>query len=381
MTMRTTFSRTSNLALRLLAATSVPLMLMAPLAQAFDDVPSFMKEVAVNEGPPPPASQIAFNNVYHLNESMLNIYNNSLAMFQKNLRDRHPIILGLFTGKGGRFVLYRPGQEPLEAPSPPAVYRMAKACGHCGMATYELVAPYCGGQAKIDSSWQGPMRSYRTEVQVALDSMDNLDTTAENRELLKKSLQHVIAFMDKCLQSKDFTYQDVETYARGFKPIAAQLITLASSTQVGHWYKVLEEWKKMIGPDWDKTYALSNSIYVARQNNILFSVLVQFMGEKTINDRLLLLETTDFTTTPDEMLTAMTRIIADRALGKVFFNDYYLMDYELLAGGGRRAIEAEAAKRGAKAILPPLVPFNSRQWPMRIDLKSGTGAATLEDVK
>ncbi len=381
MTTRAKFSRFSHRALRLLTAVSVPLMLMAPFAQAADTVPSFMQEVAVNEGPPPPASQIAFNNVYRLNDSMFDIYGNSLAMFQQHLRDRHPIILGLFSAKGGRFVLYRPNHEPLEAPSPPAVYRMAKACGHCGMATYEIVAPYCGGQAKVDSSWKGTMQWYRTQVQTALDSIESLDTTTENRELFRKSLNHVATFMDKCLKEGDFTYQDVETYARGFKPIAAELIALASSTQVGHWYKVLEEWKQLIGKDWDKTYALSNSIYVARQNNILFSVLVQFMGEQAMNDRLLLLETTDFTTTPDEMLTAMTRIIADRALGKVFFNDYFLMDYELLAGGGRKAIEAEAAKRGVKPILPPLVPFNSHQWPMRIDPKSGTGAATLEDTK
>jgi len=32
----------------------------------------------------------------------------------------------------------------------------------------------------------------------------------------------------------------------------------------------------MLGADWDKTYAASNTIYVARQNNILFSVLAQY---------------------------------------------------------------------------------------------------------
>jgi hypothetical protein len=158
------------------------------------------------------------------------------------------------------------------------------------------------------------------------------------------------------------------------------LIALASSTQVGHWYKVLEEWKGMLGSDWDNTYGLTNSIYVARQNNILFSVLMQFMGPKAVNDRLLLLETTDFTATPDVMLDGFIRIVSDRALGKVFYNDYRLMDYELLGGGGRKAIEAEAAKRGQKANLPPLVPFNSTEIPWKHDPSSGTGPATMEEV-
>jgi len=40
--------------------------------------------------------------------------------------------------------------------------------------------------------------------------------------------------------------------------------------------KVIGDWKTMLGSDWDKAYAASNTIYVARQNNILFSVLAQY---------------------------------------------------------------------------------------------------------
>ena len=32
---------------------------------------------------------------------------------------------------------------------------------------------------------------------------------------------------------------------------------------------VLAGWKAMLGDDWDRTYAASNALYVARQNNIL----------------------------------------------------------------------------------------------------------------
>src|SRR5207248_9579429 len=75
----------------------------------------------------------------------------------------------------------------------------------------------------------------------------------------------------------------------------------------------------MLGSDWEKTYAASNTIYVARQNNILFSVLAQYFGPEAINDRLMLIETISFTTTPDDMLTSLTRIIADRSVGALFF--------------------------------------------------------------
>ena len=109
----------------------------------------------------------------------------------------------------------------------------------------------------------------------------------------------------------------------------------------------------MLGADWDKTYAASNTIYVARQNNVLFSVLAQFFGPEAINDRLMLIETISFTTTPEDMLDSLTRIIADRSVGELFFGNYKLMDYELMGGDARKAIIAEMPRRGKTPFLPP----------------------------
>lgn len=339
-------------------------------------IPDFMKIVVVNEGAPTAKSQVAFDDIYALNEGMFPIYDKSLGIYKQNFLKRQNLIMALFSGKGGRFILYRAGQPPLEAESPPAIYRLAKSVGHSAMATYDLLAPY-SGNAAADQSWRAELQAYRARVQSALDALDAADIKTQDRELLRDTLKKIEIFMDKCLAKGSFTYDDIQAYTSDIKPNLANLILLASSTQVGHWYTVLEKWKQLLGKDWENTYAVSNSIYVARQNNILFSVLVQFMGEKAINDHLILLETTDFTASPDAMMDAFMRIISDRALGKVFFNDYRLMDSELLGGGARKAIEAEAAKRGLKAILPPLVPFNSTEWPWRVNPASGTGAVSL----
>jgi hypothetical protein len=376
---KTQIARRSSLPVCVLGAMSAALVAAGTPACAAD-VPDFLKIVVANEGKPASKTQTAFDDIYALNEGMFPIYERSIATYRQHFRDRHNLIMALFSAKGGRFILYRPGQPPLEAESPPAVYRMAKAVGHCAMATYDLLAPFTTNSAD-DKSWVGELKAYRTRVQSAMDALKDADIRNEDRDLLQDTLKQILAFMDKCIQNDKFTYEDLESYCHGVKPDLARLITLASSTQVGHWYKVLEQWKQMLGKDWDNVYALSNSIYVARQNNILFSILVQFMGEKAINDRLLMMETTDFTTTPEAMMDGFIRIISDRALGKVFYGDYRLMDYELLGGGGRKAIEAEAAKRGVKAVLPPLVPFNSHEWPWKIDPSSGTGPATMEEVK
>ncbi|MFZ1121549.1 MAG: hypothetical protein WAN81_15085 [Candidatus Binataceae bacterium] len=145
--------------------------------------------------------------------------------------------------------------------------------------------------------------------------------------------------------------------------------------------EVVKDWKEMLGPDWDKTYGVSNTLYVARQNNVLFSVLAQFFGKEAMNTRLFLFETSAFVTTPDQMLDVLIRIVSDRSVGQVFFGNYYRMDYELMGGDGRKAIEAEDKKYGIPVFLPPLVPFHSTEWPFRIDPSQGEGAALIEQIK
>ncbi len=79
------------------------------------------------------------------------------------------------------------------------------------------------------------------------------------------------------------------------------------------------------------------------------------------------------------MLGSLTRIIADRSVGELFFKSYHLMDYELMGGNARAAIVAETKKRGMQTSLPPAVPFGSHQWPTLIT--PGPGPTTLSDLK
>ena len=122
--------------------------------------------------------------------------------------------------------------------------------------------------------------------------------------------------MDACLKSGVVTLASMQAFAKQQEPDLKKIIAWAAETQVAHWMSVIADWKKLLGDQWDKTYAASNTIYVARQNNVLFSVLAQFFPPEAINDRLLLIETISFTTTPADMLDSLTRIIATGQLGR-----------------------------------------------------------------
>src|ERR1700730_11234368 len=101
------------------------------------DILPYMEPIAGRTASSP--ADIAAKNVLTLNTSMFQLYADAGAVFKKNFLAKHPLILALFSGAGGRLILYRPGLAPLEAVSVPRVYQMLKSVGHSTMALAEIV--------------------------------------------------------------------------------------------------------------------------------------------------------------------------------------------------------------------------------------------------
>ncbi|SIO65621.1 hypothetical protein SAMN05443247_10707 [Bradyrhizobium erythrophlei] len=338
-------------------------------------LPSYMAPIAGKTAST--SADIATKDMLALNTGMFDLYGDAAKIFQQNVLSKHPVILALFSGAGGRMILYRPGMAPTEAPQVPIVYQLLKSVGHSTMALAEVVGPYVDNTD--DKSWRGAMLAYRSRMQSALDGLDLTPMEPGWRDNNRTILQNNIAFMDECAAKGVIPFATLEAFGKKQAPFLAKNVSWAAQTQVGHWMNVLTDWKAQLGADWDKAYGASNTIYVARQNNVLFSVLAQFFGPEAINDRLLLIETVSFTTTPADMLESLTRIIADRSVGSLFFGNYHLMDYELMGGDARVAIAAETGKRGMTTFLPPVVPFGSKQWPTLIT--PGPGPASIADLR
>lgn len=360
-------------------------------------VPEFMREV-VSDLPAATASDVGLASALALNAAKDGIYAHALVDYQKALLDTCPVILGLFTSQGGEFTLYRPGHEPLVAPRVPIQYEATKSVGHSTIATYQLLARYTGNPS--NPAWHGPMRTYREQMQQALDTCDDWGLTDAALGAVRHILQTNVAFMTACLDTGTFTAETLTVYAQSLKPSIQAAIGYAAGLQVSHWMSVMDEWRALIGDEaWPRTYGVSNCLYVARANNILFTVMAQYFGQEAFNDRLLLLETTAFSTTRETMLDLLTRIVSDRVLGQVFFQDYFLMDAELLSTGARDAIAAgvrdrasqadpsglsqvaaEAAARGMEPLLAPLAPFRTWEWPWRTRTDTGYGPTTLAEA-
>jgi hypothetical protein len=343
-------------------------------AQAQLALPDYMSVIVGAKVPD--AATTAKQNVLALNTGMFELYGDAGQLVQSSILAQHPVILGLFSGAGGRMILYRPSQAPLEGPPVPDVYQLLKSVGHSVMALGVVVGPHIGKQN--DASFQPSLLAYRERLKAALASLDKTSMPAEWRDNNRALISENIAFIDKVAAGQAVAFADVQDFAAKQKNRLKLNITWAANTQVKHWMGVLSGWKAQLGPDWSKVYAASNTIYVARQNNVLYSVLAQFFGPEEINSRLILIETISFTSTPQDMLESLTRIIADRTVGETFFGNRYLMDYELMGGDARDTIIAETKARGMTTNLPPKVPFGSHQWPTLVT--PGPGPASLADL-
>src|SRR5262249_35118456 len=159
------------------------------------ELPAVMAPIAGRTTSSP--ADTATKNVLALNSMMFELYDDAAAVFKANLLSKHPVILGLFSGAGGRFILYRPGMPPLEAPSVPIVYQLLKSVGHSTMALTEVVGPYLDNAA--DQSWRSSMAAYRARMKSALDGLDATPMQADWRDNSRIILENNLAFMDDCL--------------------------------------------------------------------------------------------------------------------------------------------------------------------------------------
>src|SRR5437867_6254950 len=161
-------------------------------------------------------AETATKNVLALNTAMFELYDNAAKIFEKNILSKHPVILGLFSGAGGRFILYRPGMAPLEAPSVPIVYQLLKSVGHSTMALTEVVGPYLDNAA--DQSWRSSMAAYRARMKSALDGLDATPMQADWRDNSRIILENNIAFMDDCLAKGVISFAALQAFAKKQAP-------------------------------------------------------------------------------------------------------------------------------------------------------------------
>src|SRR5260370_40551445 len=104
------------------------------------DLPSYMAPISGRTVSSP--ADTAVKNVLALNTGMFELYDDAAKIFQGNILAKQPVILSLFSGAGGRFILYPPRMAPLQAPSVPIGYQLLQSPDHHPLALNHVVGPH-----------------------------------------------------------------------------------------------------------------------------------------------------------------------------------------------------------------------------------------------
>src|SRR5262245_47918384 len=128
----------------------------SPSAQTPANLPEYLANISGNTASNP--SDVATRDVLQLDIGMFSLYDRASNIYRRNLLAKHPIILAMFTNEGGRLMLFRPGQDPIDAPKVPKVYQILESTGHSTMALRQGIIPSVNNPA--DKRWIAPMAAY-----------------------------------------------------------------------------------------------------------------------------------------------------------------------------------------------------------------------------
>jgi hypothetical protein len=238
-----------------------------------------------------------------------------------------PVILVIFNGVGGKYILRRNGQET-EVQPVPELYQQIKSVSHTLVGVYEILSPYF--DSPQDGNWRPKLTEFNQMLKDGLATLGQVGMPPDVEQNCRTILQGDIDFTDKVLKTGTYTAEDYSAYASSVWPSVEANIQLAAKLQVDNFEALLTKWRKEMGEEeWSRLYAVVGTAWAMRRENVHFQILAQMMGREAVNERLILAESIP-DVTEDQLVMLLGRIINDRGVGVLVFGKKFRMDVELM---------------------------------------------------
>ena len=303
-------------------------------------------------------AKAASQRLYDLDSKMQKNYTATQRLVGESLS---PVIIALFNGEGGKYILRRNGNTEAVEPVP-ETYQQIKSVSHTLVGLFEIVAPYF--KASGIDNWRPKLQEYSTMLKNALATLDQVGLPENAEKNCRTILQGGVRFADKALMSGSFSADEYSSYAKSVWPAVQQNIELAAKLQVDHFEEVLTEWKTEMGnEEWSRMYAIVGTAWAMRRENVHFQILAQMMGRDAINDRLIIAESIADPTEHD-LIMLLGRIVNDRDLAVHVFGGKleYRMDVELMG----EAVHDETIRKMSPhhpAVPKDWMPYKEHKMP------------------
>ncbi|WP_183458755.1 hypothetical protein [Microbulbifer rhizosphaerae] len=301
-------------------------------------------------------SEQAAKRLFALDDKMQQNY----AVTQRMVGEmQSPVILAMFNGVGGKYILRRHGREVAVEPVP-ELYQQMKSVSHTIVGVYEIVSPYF--DSPEDGNWRPKLTEFNQMLKDGLATLDQVGMPSEVEQHCRTILEGGIKFTGNALKTGTFSADDYSAYTKSVWPSIAANIQLAGKLQVDHFEDLITKWRKEMGEEeWSRLYAIVGTAWAMRRENVHFQILAQMMGREAVNDRLILAESIP-DVSEDQLLMLLGRIINDRGLATLVFGDEYRMDVELIGEATRAETEKKATPHHP-ALGTDWMPYEEHKLP------------------
>ncbi len=269
-------------------------------------------------------SEQAAQRLYAIDDKMQQNYTATQRLVGEK---QSPVILVLFNGVGGKYILRRNGQET-SVEAVPKLYQQMKSVSHTLVGVYEILSPYF--DSPEDGNWRPKLTEFNQMLKGGLATLGQVGMPPDVEQHCRTILQGGIDFTDKVLKTGTFNADDYSAFASSVWPSVAGNIHLAGKLQVDNFEALVTKWRKEMGEEeWSRLYAVVGTAWTMRRENVHFQILAQMMGRKAVNDRLIMAELIP-DVTEDQLVMLLGRIINDRGVGVLVFGKEFRMDVELM---------------------------------------------------
>ena len=247
--------------------------------------------------------------------------------------DRLPaIILSVGTPSGGRFTLHHRGQQETVEPVDIA-FATLKYVAHAPLGLFGALFPGSLDEQQPDQTSVDRLEEYFRDTLV---SVDELPVDAPSRQACRTILTDSLAFVAKAQYSRAaFT-----EYARAIGAPTGLTMRVAARVQLEGIERQVRAWRERIGEDdWGGIYAAIASGWARINNSPRQQAIEQVMGAEAARARLFTIQGVK---TEEALLQRLAKILNQRELSDVFFEEKERMEEDLMGRPAREYLETRS---------------------------------------
>jgi len=267
----------------------------------------------------------ASDRLYLLDAEMRAHYAEAL---EKSAASLSPVIHAQFDEDGGTYHLRRNGRLLSVQPTPKQ-YKRLKSISHTPLAIYTILVGH--------EDWQQSLQSFCDHMQAGLDTLDRTQLPPELVEGSRAILAEGVAFCREVLAAGTYDIEQYHQFAHKVAPYLRPNIEAAAAMQVDAFEALVKTWRAEMGEEeWGRLMVVVTTAWAMRRDNVHFQIFAHLMGHDAVHQRLILAE--GFNDTP-QAFDLLGRIVMDRQVSKLVFEDPLALDVELMGEGALKRIE------------------------------------------